>query len=103
MYKLPLFKAPIHLAGRLWLPEPSPAFALLLQGGWTGISGDAARREVSELGRRAGAPVSRETGSARTSVGVGLRFFGSAMGIMVLRPLDHQVAWRVRVDFNPQP
>ena len=103
MYKLPLFRAPIHLANRFWLPEPSPAFAVVLQGGWTGLSGDAARRAAYELGVLGGLPVSRATGSARASLGVGLRFFGSAMGVMALRPLDHPEAWRLRVDFNPQP
>jgi hypothetical protein len=103
MYKLPVFRAPVRVTRRFWLPEPAPAFAVLLQAGWTGLSTEAARRAVHDLGLLNGTPVSRATGAVRASLGVGLRFFGSAMGLMALRPLDHPEAWRLRVDFNPQP
>ena len=102
-YKLPWFRVPVHVAGRFWLPEPSPALAVVLQGGWTGASGAAAWRSISELGQVNGVPVSRPTGSARASFGAGLRFFGGAMGVMIQRPIDHGDAWRVHVDFTPQP
>jgi hypothetical protein len=103
MYRLPVLRAPLILVKRLWLPEPSPALAVLTQVGWTGFSTDAARKSAYELGTSNGAPLSRATGPARASLGVGLRFFGGIFGVMAVRPLDHAEGWRLHADFNPQP
>jgi hypothetical protein len=103
MYRLPVLRAPVQLVGRFWLPEPSPALAVTTQVGWTGFSSDAARRSAYELGMSNGTPLSRATGSARASLGVGLRFFGGAVGVMAARALDHAEGWRLHADFNPQP
>ena len=105
---LPLLRAPIRIGRRWFLPALSPAIAVGLQGGWTGISSDDATRAVSLLGpvrdTRTGAPrmtssgqplpLSRPTVRMRSSAEAGLRFFGGSVGIGVARPIDHRAKWR---------
>ncbi len=102
-YRLPLLRAPIHLYKRLWLPEPAPALAVILQSGWTEASSAGARAAIAALGSLNGNPLSRPTGDVRASVSAGIRFFGGSMGLMVARPLDHAEQWRFKFDLNPQP
>jgi hypothetical protein len=109
LYSLGVWKAPIRLNDRLWLPALAPALSFSLQSGWTGVSNDATRAALARLGiandvdPRTFVPValvSRATGDPRTSVSVGLRFFGGAIGIAAARPLDHVEPWRVRAEFG---
>ena len=109
MIRSDLFKAPIHLSGRLWLPAPAPALAVSLQSGWTGASNDIARAAILRLGARnltdpgslaLTMPASTITGNARTSVAAGIRFFGGSVGLMMARPLDHTAPWKFQLDLG---
>lgn len=101
MWRTGLLTAPVHLVWRAWLPAPAPAIALSLHGGWTGVSGAAARDAMTRLGVRvldpdplvSYAPASTVTGNARVTAAIGLRFFGGAIGFGVARPLDHAAPW----------
>lgn len=107
MLSIPVFRNPVKITRRLYLPAPSPAFAVGLQSGWTGVSDDRAASAVRALGfRRDGSnaiildgagqpiPVSRPTIRARSSLDLGIRFFGGALGVAVARPIDHSEGWR---------
>ena len=109
MFRLNVLTAPIHLVGRLWLPEPSPALAVTVQAGWTGASSDAARAAILRLGSRypvdptslaLQAPASRVTGDPRATVSAGIRFFGGTVGLMLARPVDHSAPWKFQVEFG---
>jgi hypothetical protein len=109
LYSLGVWKAPIRLTDRFWLPGAAPALSVSLQSGWTGVSNDAARAALGRLGVPGDVPpsslallvpVSRATGDPRTSVSFGLRFFGGAIGIAAARPIDHVAPWRVRAEFG---
>jgi hypothetical protein len=109
MYRLNIFKAPVRLTQRLWLPPAAPALAVSLHGGWTGASNDAARAAISRLGPRGtfdpgflglSAPASVVTGNARGSVSAGIRFFGGTVGLSVARPIDRAAPWKAQVDFG---
>lgn len=95
MYRLNIWLAPIRLTERFWLPALAPALSVTAQTGWTGVSTAGARAMVAAL-----APGSATTGSARTTVAGGLRFFGGAVGVMAARAVDHPSPWRVRVQFG---
>ena len=111
MAGLPVLRAPIRLSRRWFLPAPSPAFAVGLQAGWTGASDQRAAQAIALLGpmrnARTGAPIvtgsgeqfplSRPTLRTRSSVDVGLRFFGGSVGIAMARPLDHRDNWRLQI------
>ena len=108
MASLPVFRSPLRISRRWFLPAPSPALSLGLQGGWTGVSSPRAVTAVAGLvevrDRRTGMvrtdasgvaiPLSRPAYRIRTSVDLGLRFFGGAIMAGVARPLDHHGSWR---------
>ena len=102
MRRLPIFQAPIRITRQIWLPEPSPALAVTVQSGWSELSTAAARAAEVQASRGL-LPVATGTGSARTTIGAGIRFFGGAAGIMAVRAVDHAGKWSVRVDLRPQP
>lgn len=108
MLALPIQRTPLRITRRLYLPAPSPALAVGLQSGWTGVSDARAALAVTALGIRRDrdsdavildsngqpVPVSRPTIRARSSLDIGLRLFGGAIGLGVARPIDHGDAWR---------
>lgn len=108
MAALPYLRVPIRAGRRWFIPAPSPALSLGLQGGWTSASSARARAAIRALGEvrdpKTGAirtsapgeaiPLSRPTDGIRTSVDVGLRFFGGALTVGFARPLDHNERWR---------
>lgn len=112
MRRLPLWRAPIHVWRRVWLPAPTPALAVGAQSGWTAASSDAARRAILLLGAReeriggpawppgSGTPLSRSSDGIRSSVEVGLRFFGGSAVIGLARAVDHAAPWRWRLGFS---
>jgi hypothetical protein len=105
MYRLPLWRSPMRIFGRPWLPPLGPAVALGVQSGAASASNDATRRAIALLGSTqdrigaapvppgAGTPVSRPSDGFRTSIDAGLRFFGGALGIALARPIDHHARW----------
>lgn len=108
MLSIPVQRTPVRITRRLYLPAPSPALAVGLQSGWTGISDERAAAAVMALGvnrdRQSGAiilgdngqpiPVSRPAIRARSTLDVGLRLFGGALGVGMARPIDHSDRWR---------
>jgi hypothetical protein len=99
-YRLPLFRAPIHIFKWIWLPEPSPALALSLQTGWSQLSSPAALAAATELGALV---TPTGTGRPKTTIGAGIRFFGGSMGLTMARAIDHADIWTLKLDFRPQP
>lgn len=108
MWRFPVFEGPMRL-GRWILPGLSPAFAVGAQSAWTTLSNDQARAANLLLGTRVvgaggfGAlvvPIARPTDGVRTSVTIGLRFVGGAIGVGVARPVDRDGRWKLRVDFG---
>ncbi|MEO7965558.1 MAG: hypothetical protein ABIT38_16740, partial [Gemmatimonadaceae bacterium] len=102
MYRLPLLRAPLRI-GRFVLPAAAPALAGGVQSGWTSVGGGggaAALRALGEVHATDGTlrPVSRPTDGVRTSITLGWRFFGGALGVGAARPVDHHAAWRVVLD-----
>jgi hypothetical protein len=105
MYRLPMQGAPLRL-GRWVLPSLAPALSGGVQSGWTGVHGEGGRAAIEALGLAGagdfvpeGTPLSRTTGTVRTTISGGLRFLGGALGIGVARPVDHHGRWRVVVEF----
>jgi hypothetical protein len=108
MLSLPVQRTPLKIGPRLYLPALSPALAVGLQSGWTGVSNTRAAQAVTALGTMRNrhtdvvivdlngqpVPVSRPTLRARSSVDVGIRLFGGAMGLSMARPIDHREGWR---------
>ena len=95
MVRIPLLRAPIRL-GRWFLPSPSPAFAASAQSAWSDLEGAGATRASEELWM----PAPRATGGIRSSVTLGLRFFGGALGVGFVRAVDRASPWTIRWDFG---
>ncbi|MBK6487597.1 MAG: hypothetical protein IPF98_12115 [Gemmatimonadetes bacterium] len=114
MYSLGVLRAPIRVR-RWFLPAVSPALAIGAQSGWTQVRGNGGRAAMLELGLLPTPPqldgiqgvdvtpqsVSRETSGVRTSVTVGFRVFGGAVGVGMARAVDRRTGWRLLVDFSP--
>ncbi|MBK8247211.1 MAG: hypothetical protein IPK85_07450 [Gemmatimonadetes bacterium] len=113
MYRLPVLEAPIPL-GRFLLPGLSPALAFGAQAAVTELSGTGAQQANWRLATRVEqpppvdgsvplgvvVPVARATDGIRTSITVGLRFFGGAIGVGAARATDRSGPWKLRVDFG---
>ncbi len=105
MYRLPLWRSPMRIFGRPWLPPVGPAIALGIQSGAASATNDATKRAIALLGSTEdrigvtplppgiGTPVSRPSDGFRTSIDAGLRFFGGALGVALARPIDHHAHW----------
>lgn len=100
MYSLPIWRAPLRLGSRFWLPAPSPALAVSLHSGWTEASSAAARSAIEMRGQRCtgGAPVvcelvARQSDGWRSALVVGFRFFGGVVSLGAAKPLDGR-DWR---------
>jgi hypothetical protein len=93
---LPLWRAPVHIVDRVWLPPVAPALALGLQSGWTRASTTDALATVTALG-------SVPTGHPRTSASLTLRGFGGAVGVGIARTIDQPGPVRWIVEFGQRP
>ncbi len=108
MYRLDVWRGPVPLTQRLWLPSPSPALSLGVQAGWTDLSTPAAHMAVEQLSvadpreLALWRPVARASDGVRATVSGGVRFFGGAVGVLMARPLDHGGAWRLLLTFGGQ-
>jgi hypothetical protein len=106
LYRLPVLRAPLSVMGCTCLTSPAPALALTLHAASLSSSSASTMASVSRLGSTSdsiaftlaplgpGAPISRSTGHVRTSIEVGLRFFGGAATVALARPLDTHGPWR---------
>ncbi|HEX5831023.1 MAG TPA: hypothetical protein VFY16_08590 [Gemmatimonadaceae bacterium] len=101
LYGLPVLQAPIRfpvpiLRRRLLFPGIAPMLAASVESGWVGVT-EEARAAVAALPPPAAGVeplVLRGTDDVRTTVELGLRFFGGAVGIGMARAVDHGEAWR---------
>jgi hypothetical protein len=113
MFRLPFLETPIPL-GRFLLPGLAPALAVGSQAAVAELSDLGAERASFRLGSRVDTPraepghvplgilvpIAEATGGVRTSVTLGVRLFGGALGVGVARPTDRSAPWKLRVDFG---
>ena len=100
-YRLGFWEKPIHAGRTLMLPGLSPGIVTSVEGGWSELSSDAARRAAIELGTtQTGEPVSRPTDRIRSTVGAGVSLFGDLLHVGAARPLDHSAPWRFTIGFG---
>jgi hypothetical protein len=81
-YTLPLLRSPIRL-GRIVLPAIAPAPTVGLHFGWAEVD----QRDSLVFGPR-------WDGIARTSIGIGMRFFGGSLMVGIARPLGRHGPWQ---------
>ncbi len=100
MYHLPLWRSPLRLSSRLWLPAPGPALAVSLHSGWAEASSSAAQSAIEARGQQCTGSgpvvcefVARASDGWRSTLVVGLRFFGGVVSVGAARPLDGR-DWR---------
>jgi hypothetical protein len=100
-YRFPLWRSPINVFRRFYLPGFGPGLAVGMQGGWAELSSDAARRAVAALGTSTtGEPVSRATDGVRATVGGGITVFSDVLHFGVARPIDRPAPWRFVFGFG---
>ncbi|HEY6826065.1 MAG TPA: hypothetical protein VI259_04350 [Gemmatimonadaceae bacterium] len=100
-YRLGFWEKPIRAGRTLMLPGLSPGIVISVEGGWSELSSDAARRAAIQLGTtETGDPVSRPTDRIRSTVGAGVSLFSDLLHVGAARPLDHTAPWRVAVGFG---
>jgi hypothetical protein len=103
MHSLPVLRSPMRF-GRLVAPGLSPALAVSLQSAWTALNGVGAAETARGLSTLAGVSsdsvLTGPTGGIRSSMTLGMRFFGGSLGVGVARPVDRAGRWRLRVDLS---
>ena len=92
-YYLPVLRKPARI-GWIMIPGLSPGIGAGLQGGWTEISSDAARRAMLALGGDGVTPLSRATGGVRATADFRLTILSGAIGAGIARPLDENGRWK---------
>jgi hypothetical protein len=109
LYRMPILRSPVRLFGCTCLTSPAPELALTLHGASLSASSASTRASIARLGSvpdsvgitlvplGSGTPVSRSTSGIRSSVEVGLRFFGGAATVALARPTDTGAGWRTIV------
>jgi hypothetical protein len=109
LYRLPILRSPVRMFGCTCLTSPAPALAITLHGASLSTSSAATLESIARLGSvpdstgvtlvplGRGAPLSRPTHGVRSSLEVGLRFFGGAATVAVARPTDTGGPWRTIV------
>jgi hypothetical protein len=98
VYHLAVLRAPIRVWRQLYLPGLAPGLFGGIHTGWTDASSSSTVQSITRLGTTtpvSGIPISHTTNGIRSSVELGLEFFGGGLAIAVGRPLDHQRSWRV--------
>ncbi len=100
LYRLPVLRAPLRVLGCTCLTSPAPELALTLHGARVTASDAVTQGAIARLGSMGdvvggvpvppgiGIPLSHSTGRMRTSMEIGLRFFGGAATVAVARPLN---------------
>jgi hypothetical protein len=96
MYSLPFGRAPLRFGPTMWLPSPSPAIAVSFHSGWADASSDAARLAIEARGQVCSPTcefVARPSDGWKSTVVVGMRFFGGVVSVGAAKPLDGR-GWR---------
>lgn len=94
LYGFPVLRAP-HRVKRFLIPGLTPGIGAGIDGGWTGISNNAAHLAVLALGDGTEAnALSHATGRVRATASFGLTFFAHSMHVGLARPIDHPAPWR---------
>jgi hypothetical protein len=100
-YRFGVWDRPIHVGRTLLVPGLSPGLVASMEGGWSDLTSDAARRAATELGTtETGEPVSRPTDRVRSTFGGGISLFNDLLHLGAARPLDHNAAWRLTAGFG---
>lgn len=106
MYRLPVLRSPVRILGCTCFTAPAPALAVTLHAARLSAGSAATMASVARLGSMEdrigeppaapgeGTPVSRPTDGWRSSVEVGLRFFGGAATLGVVRVTQPGAPWR---------
>jgi hypothetical protein len=106
-WKLPVMRSPLRVMGCTCFTSPAPELAVTFHGATLssgsaatvasierlGTTGDSVGTEPAQPGT--GEPLSRGTGGLKSSVEVGLRFFGGAATMALARPVDTGARWRL--------
>jgi hypothetical protein len=97
-YTFPVLRAPMRVAGSLFIPGLAPGLAAGIHTAWTDISSEEAEQAVLELGSVVNdegvlVPVSRSTDGVRGSAEFLVTFFGGALVVGITRPIDHAGPW----------
>ena len=95
-YAFPLWRTPRRVFGTFVLPGVAPGLGFSVQGGWTEVSGDAARVAVLGLGTP-----SRATNGMRATAGFGVTFFSGLAHVGMARALEPGAAWKFVVGLGP--
>jgi hypothetical protein len=99
--RFPIWRSPVRVFRRLFIPGLGPGIGASVQGGWTEISSSGARHAVDALGAGwSEVPVSRSTDGVRATVGVGLTLFSDIVHLGVARPVDDAAPWRLVIGFG---
>lgn len=105
-YRLPLLQSPLRLGGCTCITAPAPAFTVTLHNARVSASSAATMASIARLGSVGdrigyaparpgdGIPVSSPTAGWRTSLEVGLRFFGGAVTLGAARVAERGAPWR---------
>ena len=100
-YRLGVWERPMRVGRTLMLPGLSPGFVISVEGGWSDLTSDAARRAVLALGTtETGDAISRPTDRIRSTVGAGISLFSDLLHVGAARPLDHDAPWRLSAGFG---
>jgi hypothetical protein len=105
--RLPFLRSPLRMLGCTCFTSPAPELAITLHGASLSASSAATLASIARLGSQgdsistapvppeSGEPLSRVTAGVKSSVEVGLRFFGGAATMALARPLDTASPWRM--------
>jgi hypothetical protein len=99
--RFPIWRSPVRVFRRLYIPGVGPGIAASAQGGWAEISSSGAQRAVEQLGSGwSEGLVSVPTNGVRATLGAGLTFFSDIVHVGVARPVDHPARWRFVIGFG---
>ncbi|MBC8087814.1 MAG: hypothetical protein H7Z40_11160 [Phycisphaerae bacterium] len=105
MYTSSLFRQPIRLGNRLWLPAVAPGLSAGVQSGWTDNPSVSALQAMQRLDGMyvdddGNYHPARVTDGIRTTASAGFRVFSGAVFLGFTRPVDRKASWRFLVSMN---
>lgn len=105
-YRLPLLRSPLRLLGCTCFTAPAPALAITMHSARLTSSGPATTASIARLGSvgdqiggpplasEDATPISRPSDGWRSSLELGVRFFGGAATLGMVRVLEPGARWR---------